>query len=507
MSHVYKPVPIPTNQAFLKQWYPWWQGRVNRHFKRDKERAVDTAQETRLRFLAKDGIGRWFHKHLSDELVDKAQAERMLGNRMNIAFVDQLKPVSGKRSSPDSLWRVADIHKFARFDHERYYYSIQNHTIESGKVLRLLGYGEEEYGVLESLYRQGRLRPAELTEHNCSERIEAKTSNGGCSIRKCTNKHYSRGYCSTHYKLARTQRCAECDKGRESLRSRGISLSKRWTDPSLADAVRKLRWNDSQLKPFLREWQKTNMIRTTPEYIMRKPAKKGGEPQGIDAGLLKYVSIIIDNEVVNSFKRMSRADDLESMKLNNGLSPEYSNSETTALDSDDDNAEGYIRVLRDTSAHHRYSEVEERLDLGRILDLGRLAQDEMDTLFKVDLEETPVRQFAEMSGMPAPKVHRLRAMAIKKLRAVEFSDEFLHAAVRKAAESHGCTADDVLGPSLFGPQVRARADLYVALNDAGMSVESIASRLNIPVERVVAGINRACLREMRAPQELRAATE
>lgn len=506
MSEIYKPVPIPSNQAFLKQWHLWVQGRVNKHFKRDKERAIDTAQEVRLRLLAKDFIGRWFFKHLSDELVDKAQAEKMLGGR-NVAFISALQPVVGERASKESLWSIKDILKFARFDHERYYYSIQNHTIDSARVLKLLGYGPEEYGALESLYRQGRLRPAELTEHICREQVATRGSGSGCSRPKCTNPHYSRGYCSTHYKHAKVQRCPDCDKGRQSLRERGISLTHRWTEPSVAEAVRKLRWNDSQLQPFLREWRSMNMIRTTPEYIMRRPVKKNGDAPGIDAGLLKYASIVITNEVVNSFKRMSRSDDLESMILNNGVSPELSNSETTAVESDDESSEGFVRVLRDASAHHRYAELEESMDIKRLVQLGGLSQDEMNILVEVDLEETPIGQFASNVGIPAPKVHRLRTNALKKLRSVEVSDEFIQAAAMKAAVANDCLVQDIFGPSMFGPQVKARTDLYAALNDAGMSARAIAGRLRIPFERVAAGLNRACLREMRSNTDLRASAE
>ncbi|KKK68301.1 hypothetical protein LCGC14_2945450, partial [marine sediment metagenome] len=45
----YKTVNIPTNQFFLDKWHWWIHKKVSRHFKRDKERIFDTAQNVRLR--------------------------------------------------------------------------------------------------------------------------------------------------------------------------------------------------------------------------------------------------------------------------------------------------------------------------------------------------------------------------------------------------------------------------------------------------------------------------
>jgi len=380
------PIPIPTNQSFLKQWYHWTAGKVARHFKRDKERCQDTAQNVRLRLLSKNFIGRWFYKHLTDELVDKKQAEYILGG-VPLAYVGSVQPVFGRRSSkkgygkdervvcancqdpqlrndcvvrnsckpgPDekrrhscldpqncicsrplgsdehlndtSIWRVSDLLKFARFDYERYFYSIQNHTIDSTKVLRLLGYEIDNYGALESLYRQGKLKPAELTEHVCQEEVRSIPKRGDhCGYGTCNRKHYAMGYCSNHYHFSRVKPCSVCEHGRELLRSRGLSLSHRWSNPDVADAVRKLRWNDSQLRPFLRDWRKQNLVKESPLYLMRRDPK-----HGIDAGLLKYAEMVIDHEVVNDFKRMGRAEDLSTVVLNNGMSPEFSDKETTA---------------------------------------------------------------------------------------------------------------------------------------------------------------------------------
>jgi len=134
-------VIIPTNQSFLRDWYSWTHGRVSRHFKRNKERVIDTAQNVRLRLLSKDFIGRWFFKHLTEDLITREQAEKILGG-IRIAFAGSIHPVVGDRSDPESLWRVSDILQFAKFNYDRYYYSIQNHTIDSDRMIRLLGYPE-----------------------------------------------------------------------------------------------------------------------------------------------------------------------------------------------------------------------------------------------------------------------------------------------------------------------------------------------------------------------------
>lgn len=488
LAHV--PVSIPTNQSFLSQWHPWVQLQVNRRFKRDKERSYDVAQDVRVRLLAKDFIARWFFKHLSGELVDRPQAERILGGAQ-ITFIGQLSPVEGRRSSPDSLWLVSDLLKFARFDYERYYYSIQKHTLDSDKVLRLIGYQPGEYGALESLYRQGRLKPSELTEHRCTELNEAAVSvDGLCSL--CPRPHYSRGYCSSCYRKARVQRCAECDKGRESLKERGLSLVHRWTDPSVATVVSKLRWNDDQLRPFLRAWRRTNMVRTSPLYIMRNSAKPG-----IDAGLLKYAKIIIDNEVNNSFKRMSRADDMSTGVFNNGLSGEFSNDETFVMEGEHDSEEGQTRVFRDPSSTRAFSAAEDRMDMVRLMAGAGVDDDELEALVDLDALDVSAKDHAERQDVPVQKVHRNRASAIRKLRSQDSVAGDIVRLVSDAAAEHGCTPAEVLGGVPFGRPVLARTAVVVRLHDRGLGVEAISSALSLPEERVVAALNRAVLRDTR----------
>ena len=477
MKDVYVSVAIPTNQSFSQQWYNWTHAKVARHFKRDKERVFDTAQNVRLRLLSKDFIGRWFFKHLTDELVDRTQAERILGG-IPLTFIGSINPVnipnascllsklhrvnfsnrvpskhpvqkneqlkfissdvvlriqeeknlgsddviyevcewitSGKpiheapylknldpsiirslqkdrcvqnlvhkhgcvRSCSNSLWRISDLLDFAKFDHERYYYSAQGHTIDSGKFLKLLGYPETQYTLLQSLYRQGRIRPSELTEHACVG-----------------------------------DDCLECDHGRSLLTSRRLYLAHNWGDPSVSVAASKLRWNDLQIKPFLREWCNKNMVRTTPLYIMRSDRK-----HGIDAGLLKYAEKIIDNEVVNDFKRMSRSNDIHSMIFNNGKSPELSNSEQVAWESDGLVEDEKVQVLRDTSSLTRFSDSDNKHDLERIIKACNFTEEEAKVLLKIDFGDESIREVSSELKKPVQKIHRIRQSALRKLRTTQ----------------------------------------------------------------------------------------
>ena len=493
------PIAIPTNQSFLAQWYPWTAGKVARHFKRDKERCEDTAQNVRLRLLSKNFIGRWFLKHLTNELVDKKQAEFILGG-IPLAFIGSVKPVYGRRSSkPEndtSIWRISDLLEYAKFDYERYFYSIQHHTVDSAKILRLLGYEPDNYSALESLYRQGKLKPAELTEHQCQEIIRSIPKRGdNCGYGDCNRKHYAMGYCSNHYHLSRVKPCQECDHGRELLRSRGLSLSHRWNSSEVADAVSNLRWNDAQLKPYLREWRRQNLVRNTPLYIMRRDPK-----QGIDAGLLKYAEIIIDNEVVNDFKRMSRADDLSMMVLNKGLSPEYGDSETVSWESEDkekEDASAVQRVIRDCTAMSKFAQAEGWHDVRRLVESANLTDEESDILVSIDLGDMSVRQYSEKHDIPIPRVHRILTAVHRKLVAQDLPESITDELAEKIAAKHSCSVADIRGSKLIGACVKARTELFATLSDMGMPISGIAARFGTVEERVAAAINRSVMQDNR----------
>lgn len=459
------PVSIPTNQSFLRVWYAWTHAQVSSEFKRDRERIPDTVQNVRLRLLSKNFIGRWFFKHLTDELVIRKDAERILGN-VNVEKAFRIPCFSGLRTSPDSLWKVQDLLAYANFDYERYFYSIQAHTIDSVKVLRLIGAQPSQYSLLQSLWRQNRLFPAEFTEHQC-------TRNPKLPISQST--------------------CGECAKGRLSLAARGLTFATDWTDPHICVAAAKMRWNDSQLKPFLRDWQRQNFIKDTPEFIMRQSAKPG-----VIAGLLAYAKLIIKNEVVNDFKRLTRHDDVENLVIQNGASPEFSNTETVAWEGDEI-ADTPVMVIRDSNS-------------GRRFDMFNMAHDVLHLHQKADLtrEESHVVGFMDQGDGSASDcseylknrigeeksvadIHRIRASGLQKLRAAEVSPDDLDKVVQEICIKHDVQLKDLFGPNvpLIGKSVIARAELFSFLSRKGMPVRIISKRFCISMERVFAAINRA----------------
>ena len=413
-------VQIPTTPEFLEKWHIWIQGKVAKHYKRDKERIPDTSQRVRLRLLSKDFIARWFFKHLTDDLVDLPEMIRMTGNQ-HANHNNKIYPIYGSRSDKNSLWRVADILNLVNFDYERYFYSVQNHTIETDKFLRLLGYFRkdesgkisidiEDYGILESLYRQGRIKPSELTDHDCQFKGVSKSSDGVCTVSGCTAKHFSRGFCKLHYSQSRKNSCPECDKGRALLNQKGVSLARRWSDPAVAKVVAKLRWNDSQLIPFLRNWQKGNALKSMPRYIMRHPKEAT-----IDAGLLRYANMVIDNDVFNHFKSMIRSDDIAQVTLDVKSDPDQVSSdkmywEVSEIDS------SKTPVFIDTGSYEAFQDSEYRFDIRSLMSRASLSDVEIDIISKVDLEESSIAEVSSILGISSSKINRIRSSALDKMR-------------------------------------------------------------------------------------------
>ncbi len=506
---VYRPVAIPDDRAFLKQWFNWVRGKVRKRFKRDHDRIPDTTQRVCARLLQKEFTARWFFKHLRDDLVTRTEAERMLGHgyqyptprtkkgrlvthrSVQLVFVnpESIRPAVGLATDPSSLWRVSDVLAFGKFDFERYFYSTQNHTIDSDKMLRLLGHGPEEYWKLQSLWRQDRILPSELTEHECPRGRPSLDNAGG-------NK-------------AAPKTCPECARGLALLRSKGISLAKSdqcpsWKHPdekvqelnpaltpAMIEHIRKMRWNDSQLLGtdggFLRRWQEKNEIYFQPRYIMRPP-KEDGQPHGIDAGLLKYADRIVENEVINDFKHLSRTDDMSRMVYNNGVSPETSDSDMVAYDTDSE--EGSQRIVCDSDAAVDFRTVEHRSDIASLLGEAELSAEESDVIEAVSLMDITVRDYARKTGSPVHHVHRLHSSALRKLRSALIGSAQANRIMGEVCERHDCSRDQVLGSSLVGVAVRARADLFATLYAAGMSEEDMSSHFCYPRDKVSAAIVR-----------------
>lgn len=500
----YNRVNIPSNQSFLKQWHPWVHLQVSKRFKRNKDRIDDTVQNARLRLLNKDFIGRWFfnprHK-LDQEIVDRAQAERILGGAP-ITYIGSIYPIedSPPRSSPDSLWRVIDLLNYAKFDYDRYYYSIQNHTIPTKRVLELLGYAPEAYQSLASLYRQGRLKPSEFTEHACIG-----------------------------------DKCLECNKGRESLKAKRLSLAHRWDDPAVKDDIQKLRWNDSQLAPFLRNWRRENVVSTVPLYIMRQAtgcsmkhcpkcrAKSASTPliikelepfygpnaycekcgykysltPGIDAGLLKYASIVIRNETKNNFKQLTRNDDLSMMILNDGMSSGADESELIGWESEEEDGARQCVVL-DPKARAEFDGTDTHNDIVTLFDGANLNPEELEVIRAIDILEMTVQQFAEQSGKRVPRIHRVRNLALRKLRGESIPGRRIEAIVDVTCRKFECSRQQLFDWSMFGTSVIARTQLFSSLYDAGMSTRDMSIYFSYPENRIVAAINRKCIQEIRS---------
>ncbi len=430
---VFFPIAIPTGHEFLEQWRKWTIGKVGREFKRSKERIPDTVQTVFVRLLTKQFIYRWFFKHLTDELVDIQQARQVLGG-LPIQFIGALPPAVrrprlGKQSSTErSLWRVRDLLDYAKFDYDRYFYSAQNHTIDTPRFLRLLGYPETQYSALASLWRQGRLRPAELTEHECR---------GG--------------------------KCAECDAGRRSLRLKGISLADDWMNPAVEPAIRKLRWNDSQLKPFLRQWRRQNIVSCPPSYIMRESPRLG-----IDAGLLKYAEIIVKNEVTNDFKRMRRSDDLPKLMLDGRPGHEFATSELVSYDADEDDGPS-IADFKDTSSERDVADSDMRHDIDVIVGDASLSDEESRVVHLSVVDEMSATEIAKEMRIPLARVNRAKAFGMEKLRSAgrAFVSDEPEAVYGEFGFGRAPRADRP-GPSPFensSPDMSAEEDLSSPMHD------------------------------------------
>lgn len=354
----YNPVSIPTSNGFVKQYNRWIYQRVSVHFKRNKDRIPDVAQDAIVRLLSKDFIGRWFFKHLSDDLVDRAQAERIYGKSLSGSRT--CSPIYGSSRDPNSLWKIRDVLSACDFDYNSYYYSPQNHTIPTSKVLELLG--ESNVSILESLYRQGRLLPSGFTEHDHDHENKLK-----CSI---------------------------CLHEKQKLLRSGLSLNMRWSDNP--EAAMQLRWNDSQLSSLLRSYKGRNSISGIPMHIMR-PAGQ----MSVDAGLLKYASMIISNCVYNTFKSMGRRQDLEM----------YADSTSTSEDNPMD-----IETIQNKSSIPPsgafdpipgFSDAETYYDLSRLMEISGLSDDESTAVMMID---------GPPSSHSPSQLSKLRNSAISKMR-------------------------------------------------------------------------------------------
>ncbi len=440
-------VAIPTTGEFLGQWHAWIHGVVKNSFKRDFERVTDMAQNARLRLLQKDAVARWFFKHMLEELVSRDEAERMLQRDLGKGKLKGLSPIRGRFKDKDSLWQVSDILSYANFDRKSYFYSIQNHLIDSDEVLELLGYEPGQYSALQALYRIGKLRPSELTDHNC----------------------------------CRSEECDDCRHGRQALKNRSLSLAHDWSGNPEA---KKLRWNDSQLKPLLRNWNGRNMIYAVPSYIVRDGDRD------ITAGLLRYMRTVIENEVTNNFKSIRR----EEEPL--GFGDELSTKEVVAITKEEDQSPEL--VFKDSDSLIPFISSESSLDTNKLLSLVSLTEQEQDVIRKIYYEDMSANHYAKLHGLNAPKVGRINSGALNKLQAASNPTFKCDLILRRILSKYNITQDDIFGHEVIGVTVLARAEFFSSLYDNGFSVEFISKLYRVSEDIIVAGINRFTISESRA---------
>ena len=146
----------------------------------------------------------------------------------------------------------------------------------------------------------------------------------------------------------------------------------------------------------------------------------------------------------------------------------------------------------------RFNEAEGWHDIKRLIESANLSDEELDVLISFDLGEMTIRQYADKSEKPVQRIHRIRSAALKKLRGGELPESVTNAMGKQCAARNGCSVEDMLGPGVFGPCVRARTEFFSSLFDAGMTVPQIATRFGTTQERVVAAINRQCIRDSRS---------
>jgi len=430
---------------------------------------MDSAQSAKCRLLSKEFTTRWFYKHLTDELVDRSEAQKILGG-LNILSSSELKPFSGVKNKDlekdTSLWKISDILFYANFDFERYFYSPQGHTINSDKVLQILG-KPGKYSYLQSMYRIGKLKPKQFTEHNCL---------------------------GSH--------CAMCEAGRLELRNMKASLAHDWDNPLNVKNIQSLRWNDSQLKPFLRNYRGSNRVFCAPSYIMRSPASEtvgpvefdrtgivDGKPHhvgiralnhrnlpvarelSVTAGLLKYAEMIITNEVINEFKKMARTDDINFATLNDGLSGDEVGEVVKDYNEDSMN---YDLDFKDPDSQRSFELQDSLLDLRKITSQVELDESEHHLIRNVDLGEMSISEYSESVGSDVQSIHRLRNSILKKYREKSLSVQDFKEIELMISEQYGITIYELFSDVKYGKPVLARREFFKFLFRIGVSRSKIS---------------------------------
>jgi hypothetical protein len=126
--------------------------------------------------------------------------------------------------------------------------------------------------------------------------------------------------------------------------------------------------------------------------------------------------MVIDHEVVNDFKRISRADDTSIGVFNKGMSPELGNEETVAWEAPEDGEEKSDLIIRDTTSMRAFGEFEKYRDLYKLISMSELTSEESEVLQGTDLAEISVRSYAKNKGVPISQINKIRESALGKIR-------------------------------------------------------------------------------------------
>jgi len=116
---------------------------------------------------------------------------------------------------------------------------------------------------------------------------------------------------------------------------------------------------------------------------------------------------VIDNDVINNFKSISRNEDSENR-------PESGDSIVWTFDESTGDLDP---IFIDESSSYT-SKFEDHRDLSSIIQLAGLTDEEMDVIFSADLDERSTKDLAEERKMPISKINKIRASAINKMREI-----------------------------------------------------------------------------------------
>jgi DNA-directed RNA polymerase specialized sigma24 family protein len=221
---------------------------------------------------------------------------------------------------------------------------------------------------------------------------------------------------------------------------------------------------------------------------MRPVANAQSQPQGIDAGLLKYASIIITNEVNNEFKSLGRTDDISRVSCSSNLSPEFGDAESLAFDADSE--DGSPRIISDHAAIEKFVEVENQTDIAALLKQSTITPDELAAIEALDILGQAARDYSRQINVPVTKVHKLHLSGLKKLKSARVGEVHANRILHEVCERYGCTEDQVLGDDRFGDPVKARNELFGSLSRDGMSEDDMAFHFDYPREKIAAAVSR-----------------